>query len=210
MNCENLIEQLMRADETGNDLEFRRLGEHLEHCGDCRHEWRAVKALRGLRDRQAAAPRADLFDEIMANTAAATANDTGWGQFWLGTAVGGLIAAGLATLVLTFGVFNDVPTGPAEGPAVAMTLGMPQEINIAIDAERDLEGSTVHVTLSDGFGIDGYGEERTLSWQTDLVRGVNKLTLPIVATAPGTGQLVVRLEHGGSERLIRIDLLAKG
>lgn len=209
MDCENVIEQLIRANETGNDLEIRRLGEHLERCAECRHEWRAATALRALRDRPTEAPRAALFDEIIASTVAAPARDSTRRQFWLGTAVGGLIAAGLAALVLTFGVFSNMPTVAPEGPAVAMTLGMPQEINIAIDAERDLAGSTVYVTLSDGFGIDGYGE-RTLSWQTDLAAGVNKLTLPIVATAAGTGQLVVRLEHEGSERLFRVNLEAKG
>ena len=210
MDCATVIEQLITANEAGNDLESRRLEEHLRHCSDCRREWRAATALRALRERPTAPPRPDLFDEITGNVATIGTRDTGRGQFWLGTAVGGLIAAGLATLVLTFGVFNNMPTPAATAPAVAMALGTPQDINIAIDAERDLVGTTVYVTLTDGFGIAGYGEERTLSWQTDLRSGVNKLTLPIVATATGTGQLVVRLEHEGSERLFRIDLQAKG
>jgi hypothetical protein len=64
------------------------------------------------------------------------------------------------------------------------------------------------MTLSGDFEIAGFGQQQSLSWNTDLKQGVNKLTLPISAIGSGTGLLLVRLEHEGVERVFSVRLNA--
>ena len=45
-----------------------------------------------------------------------------------------------------------------------------------------------------------------LNWSDDLGAGINKLSLPLVASGEGGGQMVVRLSHPDSEQLFVIDL----
>ena len=208
MKCETVIDRLISAEESQNEIEMRKLGAHLETCEACRDEWRGAVALRALRLRPVHEPREDLFAEVMLRTTQVPARAPGRSQFWAGTAFGGLLAAGIVFAVLTLGFFR---TGPeAEFPTVLMALGEQQEVSIAIDAERDLPNTMVNVTLSNGFEIAGFGEQRTLSWTTDLEAGVNKLSLPISAISEVDGQLLVHLEHEGTKRTFRVELKVAG
>jgi len=210
MECTTVIDRLIEAEDSGNDLEFRRLSAHLAHCESCRDEWRGAQALRGVRRRPASEPRAGFFAEVIATSTRTPARGSGKKHFWAGTAVGGLLAACIAVAIVTLGIFDQQPPSASTPPVVTMALGDQQDVNIAIDAERDLTGTTINVTLSEGFEIAGFAGQRTLSWVADLDRGVNKLTLPVAALDTVDGELVVRLEHEGTTREFRLALKVAG
>jgi len=206
MNCESVIEQLIRAEGSNDELEMRKLQTHLETCESCEDEWRAVKALHMVKSRPAMDQREGFYESVIRNSTRIELHPAGRSRFWAGAAFGGVIAAGIMIAVLTIGVLDTEPGGSNAGSVITMALGEPHDVNIAIDAERNLPNTVVNVTLSGGFEIVGFGERQTLSWRTDLVKGINKLTLPISAIGPGAGQLLVRLEHEGTERVFRLQL----
>ena len=151
-----------------------------------------------------------LFEAVVSYATRQPGRATGKSQFWLGAAAGGLLAAGVVFAVLALGIFNAPPGNGNAMAAVAMALGEQQEVSIAIDAERDLPNTTVNVVLYGGFEIVGFGEQRELTWNTDLEKGVNKLTLPLSAVEAASGEVVVRLEHEGTHREFRIELNITG
>ena len=162
--------------------------------------------MRLVKNRPAHQPPDGLFMKVMAQATKSVPKATGRSQFWAGTAVGGFLAAGIVIAIVSFGFFDSPPESMVATPIVTMALGDQQEISIAIDAERDLLNTTVNVLLSGGIEIVGLGAQRELSWNTDLQKGVNKLTLPLTAVDLAEGHLIVRLEHEGTQRVFRVDL----
>jgi len=211
MNCDDVIDQLLKTEEDAlSVLERSQVVAHLADCKSCQEALRAANALRMVRKQPLRSAPDGLFDRVMARATKAASPGARRFQFWTGAAFGGLLAAGIAVAVVTLGIFRAPISAPPEVPVITMALGEQQEINIAIDAEQDLPGTTVNVVLSGGFEIAGFGRQRELSWTTDLEKGVNKLALPLLAVDDREGHLIVRLEHEGTRRVFRVDLNLSG
>jgi len=211
MNCEDVIELLVETEEDAlSVLEQSKLVAHLSDCESCQDAVRAANALRIVKRQPVRSAPDGLFNRIMIHTTHATGSRTRSSQFWIGAAFGGLLAAGIAIVVVTLGIFRAPELALPEVPVVTMALGEPQDVSIAIDAEKDLPGTTVNVVLAGGVEIVGFGDRRELSWSTDLEKGVNRLALPLLAVDGSGGHLIVRLEHEGTERIFRVDLKATG
>ena len=71
---------------------------------------------------------------------------------------------------------------------------------------RALPGAEISILLTGNVEVQGFGHRRELKWSDDLDAGVNQLSLPLVASGEGGGQMVVRLSHPDSEQLFVIDL----
>lgn len=211
MNCEDVIEQLVETEEDAlSVLERSKLVAHLAACQSCQHALRGANALRLVRNQAVGAAPDGLFDRVMTRATRSTNSAGKRSQFWIGAAFGGLLAAGIAIAVVTLGMFGTPGSSLPEVPVITIALGEQQQVNIAIDAEKDLPGTIVNVTLSGGFEIVGFGMQRDLSWTTDLEKGLNRLTLPLLAVDNTGGHLVVRLEHEGTMRVFRVDLKIPG
>lgn len=211
MNCEDVIAQLIASeDDALSVLEHSKIVEHLADCGDCQDGLRGANVLRMVRSRTLETAPEGLFERMLDVTTAPARPVAGRSQFWAGAAVGGLLAAGIAIAVVTLGLFRAPEIGEGSIPIVTMTLGVQQDVNIAIDAEKDLPGTTVNVFLAGGIELVGFGDTRELSWSTDLEKGVNRLALPLLAIDGSGGHLVVRLQHEGTERIFRVDLKSSG
>ena len=79
-------------------------------------------------------------------------------------------------------------------------------MNIAIEADKLLEGAQISILLSGDVEVDGYVDRHELSWIDDLEPGVNQLTLPVRAVGARGGQMVVRLSHPDSEQIFVVQL----
>ena len=206
MNCEDVIEQLLEAGNPQDELENRKLTAHVENCDSCRDALRGASAMRLVKNRPAQRPADGLFARVMSEATTPVPKAADRSQFWAGTAAGGFLAAGIAIAIVSFGFFDTPTDSVVASPIVTLALGGQQDISIAIDADRDLLNTTLNVSLSGGIEIVGLGAQRELSWNSDLHKGVNKLTLPITAVDLADGHLIVRLEHEGTQRIFRVDL----
>ena len=145
--------------------------------------------------------------------AAATSREA-WGArretrrpaFWLGVGVGGALAAGIAVAVALWLPGVDTPPPAAGAPAVVLALNESRDVSVALNSPEPLADAEIRIALSGEIGLRGFAEQRELHWTTDLDRGVNQLTLPIVALGARGGQVVVEVQHGEKRRSFVVDV----
>lgn len=122
---------------------------------------------------------------------------------WLTTAVGGLLAAGIAALLIV----TTPPKVPGPGlPNVTMTVATPRTVNLVFASAAPLEGATVTLLLPPGVDLEGFPGQREVSWQVSLAAGRNLLPLTLVGHAPQSAELEAILSHNDDSRRFRLRL----
>jgi hypothetical protein len=118
--------------------------------------------------------------------ARATPRRTG---FWLGVGVGAALAASIAAaVIMMLRPFSQAP--PPGAPAVTLAINEERDVNVALSSPEPLSNAEIHVAVSGDIGLRGFAEQRELRWSADLDRGVNQLTLPIIALGPHGGRTI--------------------
>lgn len=202
MNCEDAVEELQSATGPAREAVLR----HVAECEACRAASQAITALAA--ERAVTAPRLaeGAFERALRRAVQPpqrmTPNHRG---FWLGTAVGGALAAGVAVAVAVWWPQPGTPSAAAN-PQVRLALHEVRPVNVSLDSLESLQGAEIHVVLTGAIALEGYAEQRELRWVTDLDRGVNQLTLPLVALGPNGGQVMVEVKHGDKRRAFVVDV----
>ena len=214
MECKELNERIpaIAAGETAAS-EHRELMAHVENCAECRAALRGAEALVEIRRRPTGLAHADVVDTLLAVAASRSARRTD--RFWLGTAVGGAVAASLFAAVLWFGdgrmnAVVDPVAGPDLDREFVVAVGEPRAMHVAIETDRALTDATIRIIVTGDIEIDGLDGQRIVSWNEDLDAGLNRLTLPVFATSASGGELVVQLEHPYSRREFVVALSTEG
>jgi len=207
MNCESVAEQLKAlAEGTLRDDQRIACTNHIAVCQDCADALRGVRAMLVVRD-QAAVPGSErVFNRVMSKTSYDPQQQASRKGFWLGAGFSGAIAASLLAVAFALGL---LASPDVEAPQAAEFYVSTQEVrpmNIAIEADKPLQGAEISILLSGDVEIDGFGERHELSWNDDLEQGVNQLTLPVRAIGDRGGQMVVRLSHPDSEQIFVVQL----
>lgn len=123
-------------------------------------------------------------------------------ETWIGAALGGAVAAALVLLLLR-------PLGTSDREGITLALHEVRAIEVLIDSERNLDDATIRIVATGGVVLDGFDNEREIGWQASLERGSNLLSLPVLARAPGKGQLVAIIEHQGRTKRVAINLTVR-
>jgi hypothetical protein len=205
MRCED-IEDLLnaQADVDMTTAKGQELEAHLLACDDCNGAWHAAELLRRYRALPTPVPSEALMARIDAlrQPSRATKQMSPWIA-----AVGGALAAGIA--VVAFNYFGAaVDDGVRAVPSLTMSLNETRDVNVTIDSPEAFMDVEVRVVLAGGIELQGFRARRELKWTTDLEAGVNRLTLPIVASDSSGGKLMVAVGHGDKQRafVVQIDV----
>jgi len=207
MKCETVVEQIRAlADGSLQGDERTACMKHVSACQDCADALRGVRAMLVVRD-QATVPGSErVFNRVMSKAGYDPQQQASRKGFWLGAGFSGAIAASLLTVAFVLGLLGS----PAvEAPQAAEFYVSTQEVrpmNIAIEADKLLQGAEISILLSGDVEVDGFGDRHELSWTDDLEPGVNQLTLPVRAIGDRGGQMVVRLSHPDSEQIFVVQL----
>jgi hypothetical protein len=203
MKCEDVIQDL-RSGTVPLGAALDHLAE-CEHCQSARH---AVVALEAERERSVPRLAEGAFERaLLRATQPPQRVNRGGRGFWLGTVVGGALAASVAVAVTVWWVRPQPDSlAPAANPQIALALHEVRAINVSLDSPEALMGAEIHVVLTGAIGLQGFAEQRDLRWTTDLDRGVNQLTLPLVALGPMGGQVMVEVQHGDKRRTFVVDV----
>jgi hypothetical protein len=201
MKCEDVIEEFRTAAAPESEAVVR----HIAECEACRAATRAVAAL--ARERALSAPRlADgAFERALQRATQPTPRvAAGRRGFWLGAAVGGALAASLAVAITAWWVRPVIP--PAANPQVRLAVHEVRAVKVSLDSPEALQGAEIRIVLTGAIELDGFAEQRELRWTTDLDRGVNELTLPVVALGSSGGQVMVEVQYGDKRRTFVVDV----
>jgi hypothetical protein len=203
MNCHHFMDQVEEyLDGSLGAAERENAATHVGGCISCQQRVARIRTLRAaLRDLPVPEPRPDFFPQALAQARQTHhARSSRWPYF-----AGAALAASLA-LWLGFG-WMPALLQTADGPiGVTITLHEPRAVQLAFNAEHELEQATLSIQLPDGIELQGFPGQREVRWQTDLARGVNMLSLPLVAMSSSGGMLLARLEHGERATEITVPL----
>ena len=211
MNCIEFSEQVT-ALTTGAMPEASR-DEYLAHakvCAGCDAALRGRRATLAMERLPVEQPPAELFERIATDVTRSRPQRGTSRSFWTGAAFGGAVAASLLAIVLMLGVFELPADQPQTVAEFYVSADEPRMMHVAIEVDRALPGAEISILLTGNVEVQGFGSRRELNWSDDLDAGVNKLSLPLVASGEGGGQMVVRLSHPDSEQLFVIDLPLDG
>jgi hypothetical protein len=209
MKCEDVLSMLQRLG-AGAEVARRAADEHLADCEDCRNAAHALAVLRA--DRDLPIPRSSEGAFGRAMHAATYSRDRRRDvrprrtSFWLGAATGAAIAAGVAVAFMILQPFVAPSTGGV--PAVTLAVNEARDVSVAVRSPEPLADAEIHVFLSGEIALQGFSNQRELRWRTNLDRGVNQLTLPLVALGSSGGQVLVEVQHGDKRRSFVVDVYA--
>jgi hypothetical protein len=207
MNCESVVENIKALAEGAlHGDQKAACMNHVAVCQDCADALRGVRAMLVVRD-QAAIPGSErVFNRVMSKAGYDPHQEASRRGFWLGAGFSGAIAASLLAVAFALGLLsNPIPEVQATAEFYVSATEV-RPMNIAIEADRPLQGAQISILLSGDVEVDGYVDRHELSWFDDLEPGVNQLTLPIRAIGERGGQMVVRLSHPDSEQIFVVQL----
>jgi hypothetical protein len=204
MNCQTFTDRLDEYLEGALASDAHEAAAvHLQGCADCQRRLARAQSLRAaLRNLPVPAPRPDFFEQALAHAQAPhVAPRSRWAYM-----TGAALAASLA-LWLGAGWLPNLLHTPAAKPAgVMIALNEARTVQLAFNAEHELQHATLSITLPDGVELQGFPGQREVRWQTNLARGANVLSLPLIGVAPTNGALLARLEHGGRHTELTVPL----
>jgi hypothetical protein len=208
MRCEDAIETL-RSSEAADTLRRRAARAHAEGCAECTAAARALTALHAEQYSPVPPLPRQSFARALERASRAPERQPARGRgFWLGTVVGGALAAGIAVAVA--GLWPQPSAGPIGNPAVLLALNEVREVSMSLESPEALVGAEIRILLTGGVGLQGFAGQRELRWLTDLDRGINQLTLPLVGLDASGGQVTVEVQHGAKLRTFVIDVQTTG
>lgn len=183
--------------------------EHLAVCVDCRDALAALEVLHEVREIPVPPPTSGAIAQVVhAATAEERERPIGLAGFWTGLALGAAATGIVAAVSLALFLPADRPE--ALVPQVTMALHQPGRVSIGIESDEPLQGAEIHVSLRGAIDLEGFEGQRDIRWATDLERGVNELTLPVVALGQGGGQLIVEVYHGNRQKAFFVDVRTQG
>jgi putative zinc finger protein len=173
---------------------------HLQGCAGCRRGHEDAEALRAqLRALPAPAMRPGFAEQALAK---AGGPRIGY------RAVPAMALA--ASLVLAVGVAAILfAVRPEPAPTVTLSVQQPESVHLVFNSAKALQGATLSLSLPQNVQIVGYGDQRELTWRTDLREGANLLQLPLVLHARTSGEFVAVLSHGESSKTFRLKIEAR-
>ena len=208
MRCEAVVE-FLDGTRSPSGIEQRQALDHLAACEECSNAWTAIEALEEDRDSlipvpsDGALPRAVLRAAQLGDVRRAASRRVFWRG--VGVGLGGALAAGVLAAVLMFQSGPSLPPAVA-APEVTLALNQSRDVNVTLDSPTALRDAEIHVVLSGAVALQGFDHQRELRWRTDLDRGLNQLTLPLVALGGGGGQVLVEVLHSDKRRSFVIDV----
>ena len=211
MNCVDFSEQataLASGAKPGANRDD--LLAHADACVACDAVLRGRRATLEMAEMPVEEPPAGLLERIATEITPSNPVRGRSRQFWTGAAFGGAFAASLLAIALTLGLFELPASQPKTMAEFYVAVDEPRTMHVAIEVDRALPGAEISILLTGNVEVQGFGHRRELNWSDDLDAGVNQLSLPLVASGEGGGQMVVRLSHPDSEQLFVIDLPPDG
>lgn len=173
-----------RAEQPDAD-QAEHLASHIEHCEHCQQAIAEHKDyLFKMQRFTVPEPNAGTYARLLRNARLESDHSDQGSQrrhsFLQGFAAASVLAVALFSVN---SVWSPNTASPLE--TVQIENWVEQEITVVINVPVDLSGALLALEMPDELRLQGYSDIDLLSWQVDLKKGANTLTLPITVQ-PGT------------------------
>ncbi len=206
MNCkqtrihkDDYLERTLSAEET---LEVQ---QHLQSCSECRVDFqRDEEMLATLRSLPVPPPSPDFVQRSFANAKAKYRKQQ---RKQAMPYLGGAIAACLAFwLIVATPINQGVPPIKPAATSQAINIKINDErlIQVVVRAPRDLVAADVMIELPTQLEMAGFPGQREIRWNTNLKKGKNLLSLPLVAKSEGTAELKTHITHENKSKILSL------
>lgn len=100
------------------------------------------------------------------------------------------------------------PKASPQQPVLSIALNTQKSVKLAFASSEPLTGAKITIRLPENVALVGYPGRRQLSWETNLKKGDNLLSLPVIATQVASGELIADIEYQGQVKTLRLNLEA--
>ncbi len=184
------------------------LNTHLSECNACKQYYINEKLLREKLSQLPVPPSSRGFNKRVLKNAAIANKRVKVKSQTHGFITGFATAMSVVLIaVLLYIYIPQTTSNTSQLPEVQMALFEPKDINLVFNSPNDFRGATLSMELSANFEIAGYPEQHKLEWQANLKKGQNFISLPIISTKIGSGELVAKIKYGNNEKTFKINLL---
>lgn len=204
MKCEHALKNMDDfLGKTMRPQDAAELQGHLDRCPDCRQEFRQeAELLAELRSLPVPPPSKDFVKRTLA-TARARHTKQSLKQFmpyW-----GGAVAACLALWLIVAGPFDQLrPPAPADQQAISIKINEQRLVQVVVNAPRDLLQAHVIIELPPQVEMAGFPGRREVRWDTNLRKGKNLLSLPLIAKGEGIAELTTHITHENKSKILSL------
>lgn len=119
-------------------------------------------------------------------------------------------AASIAVAVLvTLQVAEPPAPVPGATPNIAVVETQPLSVRIVDVVFRSayaIENATLTIELAPNLALENRPDVQSLSWQTDLRAGANKLSLPVRLLDGQAGDMMITLQHGNERQQMTVHI----
>jgi hypothetical protein len=207
MQCEDAVETMRTAASRPN-IRLRAAMDHVASCDECQAALRAIDGLSVLHDRPVPVVSDETIERAIDKALTMSPATRYRRGFWSGVASGAALAAAIAALAVGVWLWRAGGEAAVAVPEVRVALNQRSDVTVTFESREPLLNAEVRVELRGAVALDGYGGQRELRWSTNLDRGINQLTLPVVASDAGGGQVLVEVTHGDRRRAFVLDVRA--
>ncbi|MGM0450400.1 MAG: anti-sigma factor family protein [Pseudomonadota bacterium] len=176
---------------------------HMAECSQCARQVRAEQRWRELlREPAVAEPDSGFEARVLASVHGGGDARRRWSTPALGAAMAACLVVGLflGPWLLPSGLEEASSPETVVGPVADDQV---RTVQLAFESGEALENVMLTIELPPHAEIASFPGERRISWEVDLDKGDNLLSLPVRTLFPGEGQLVARIRHGDRERTFR-------
>lgn len=214
MKCEIAKQKLQAAEDIGGiSLIHNEISAHLLGCEHCHHFASELALQRQLAQLDTPLPTQDFIERAIGQAVASYNHTDGAKRIDLRRksrpvwSLSHPLQAAAAVLLVVGAGLLFVPGEPGlNDDRVRITLVPHQrkEVRVLIESAVARNNATLTVALAENLQMDGYAEQRALTWQTNLKQGANVLSLPLILASESDSHFELKYAYDGYEEKIQV------
>lgn len=203
MNCETILAELDDyLDGELKSVKYEQMKAHLVTCDSCHRALQQERQFRQtLQEHPIPTPALGMEERAFSKLPQRTSK-TNKHAFVAG--FGGAMAAGIMVLIAATFFFN--PVSQQQVPNIALTMHQSKKVKMVFNVPEMVAEATFSMKLPAHVEIAGNTGLHQIEWKTALKKGKNLLSLPIVATAAKSGELIAEIRYGDQIKTFRLKL----
>ena len=203
MNCKIILTDLDDFfDDELKPAQHAQMRTHLGECHGCHQAWQQELQFRQLMKEQDVPPPAFGMEERAFAKLPRASEKSNKNAFVAGFS--GAMAAGIMIVVVAAMFFNPAVQQPL--PNITLSLYESKKVKMVFDVPEKVANATFSLKVPAHIAIAGKAGLHQIEWKTALKKGKNLLSLPIVANAAKSGELVAEIRYGDQVKTFRMKL----